>query len=136
MIDAAGMTAEQAQEYFGKMGYDVTFKKDKKKVSEIVWNKKYINEYDPETGDLISTEVDATPKVIEGEIEVPAIETITPNGSFGGNIESINDGGNLSPKESGDGGGDTGGGGSKPKSTKEARQKKSDTVERYKEIND
>ena len=136
MIDAAGMTAEQAQEYFGKMGYDVTFKKDKKKVSEIVWNKKYINEYDPKTGDLISTEVDATPKVIEGEIEVPAIETITPNGSFGGNIESINDGGNLSPKESGDGGGDTGGGGSKPKSTKEARQKKSDTVERYKEIND
>ena len=136
MIDAAGMTAEQAQEYFGKMGYDVTFKKDKKKVSEIVWNKKYINEYDPETGDLISTEVDATPKVIEGKIEVPAIETITPNGSFGGNIESINDGGNLSPKESGDGGGGTGGGGSKPKSTKEARQKKSDTVERYKEVND
>jgi hypothetical protein len=70
------------------MGYDVELTTQKKKVSELVWNKEYTNAYD-ENGNLKSTNVNAYPEVINGEVEVPAIKTITPNASFGGNINNI-----------------------------------------------
>jgi hypothetical protein len=79
------MTQEEAQEYFGKMGYDVELTTQKKKVSEVVWNKFYTNRLD-ENGNLKSSTVKAFPKVVEGEVTVPAIKTITPNASYGGHI--------------------------------------------------
>ena len=141
MIDAAGMTAEQAQKYFGKMGYDVKFKNEPKKVTEIVWNKKYNNIYDEE-GNLLESKVDATPQVIEGEVQVPVIETITPNSSFGGHIDSINDGGYTgsgtfkpTTTDTGKGGG---GGEKKDKHFKEKDKKQEkkyeDEFDRYRDI--
>ena len=128
IIDAAGMTAEQAQAYFGSMGYDVEFTKEPKTVTETVWDYTYSNTYDDE-GNLTSRTVQGTPKVLEGNVEVPVIETITPNGSYGGGI-----GVNTTAPKSATSGANKGGGGSEPKKNKKTR--KDEVVERYKEIND
>ena len=128
IIDAAGMTAEQAQAYFGSMGYDVTFKKEPKTVTETVWDYTYSYEKDEE-GNVLSRTVQGTPRVLEGEVEVPVIETITPNGSYGGGI-GVQD--TASKGSRGGGGGGGGGGGSKKAKT----EKKSDAkADRYQNVN-
>ena len=128
IIDAAGMTAEQAQAYFGSMGYNVEFKKEPKTVTETVWDYTYDNDYD-ENNNLTSRTVMGTPKVLEGTVEVPVIKTITPNGSYGGGI-GVNTTAPAGATKSKKGGG----GGSQKKPAK--KPKKTDIVERYKEIND
>ena len=126
IIDTAGMTADEASAYFASMGYNVNFTKDKKKVSETVWDYIYVNKYD-ESGNIESRKVKATPRVIEGEVEVPIIETITPTGSYGGdiNVKTTASPSMTSGKTKSDGGG------SKP-----SKIKTSDETERYHEVNE
>ena len=71
------------------MGYDVELTTEKKKVTETVWNKYYQNTDSDGDGFIDETTVTAVPEVIDGEIDVPAIKTITPNASYGGNINNI-----------------------------------------------
>jgi hypothetical protein len=124
------MTQDEATDYFSELGYDVTFTKEPKEVSIVDWNRRWVNDYD-EHNNLISSTVESEPVVSTGTVEVPVIETITPNGKHnGGNISSVDSasaGNKYTPKTGG-------GGGSKAKTQKIS--KKSDVVERYKETND
>jgi hypothetical protein len=124
MIDAAGMTAEQAKAYFKSMGYDAEI--EEKKVNTTTTRKVEYPVIDERTGyptgerkTMYLTEVTGTTAY--------AIKSITPNGSYGGGI-----GVNKSASSSSTGGG---GGGSSP-AEKVDRTRKSDVVNRYKEIED
>lgn len=137
MIETAGMTADQAQAYFGKMGYDVEVTTEKRDVSDIVWEKFYNNQDLDGDGQIDKTTVDAFPKVIKGQVEVPVIKTITPNASYGGNINNITKktpAKTTSPRNPSDGSGGGGGGDNTPE--KKDLTKRDEIVERYKSIDD
>ena len=124
MINAAGMTAEQAQAYFASMGYNVEFNDNPQKVQEQVTEYKYTYDYD-EDGNPTYRHVEPVIKTVETEIDAPTIETITPSGSYGGGVGVST----KAPKSSTIS--ENGGGGGAKKAPK-----KSDIVDRYKETND
>ena len=127
MVKAAGMTAKQAQAYFASMGYNATFKNEPQTVSETVWDYSYDYTKD-EDGNILTRVANAIPRVLTGTVDVPVIETITPNGSYGGGIGVQN----TAPKSSRGGGGGGGGGGSKKPKTEKKSEEKAD---RYQNVN-
>ena len=131
LVNTAKMSSEEAQRYFGAMGYDVEFDDNPQTVQEQVVEHEYSYDYDDETGEPVYRYVKPIHKTVEATIDAPTIKTITPNGSYGGYADVQT----TAPKaarttKSGSGGG------SKAKATKVKKTKKSDVVERYKEIND
>ena len=124
MINAAGMTAEQAQAYFASMGYNVEFNDNPQKVQEQVTEYKYTYDYD-RRGNPTYRHVEPIIKTVETEIDAPTIKTITPSGSYGGGVGVST----KAPKSSTIS--ENGGGGGAKKAPK-----KSDIVDRYKETND
>ena len=85
IIDTAEMTAEQAQAYFSSMGYDIKFKEGTA-VTTATYT--YPNvEVDPENpGHFIKGNPDTFEISTTTTMPGTAIETITPNGSYGGGI--------------------------------------------------
>ncbi len=136
IIQKAGMTAEQAQTYFASMGYDVKLKPVKQKVTETQWNHVYRNLYDEKGNPAGRVIQRAWPSTFEGEVDALAIETITPNGSYGGGIGVETTAPKTSRSTANQSGG--GGGSNHDPETAEKRDttKKSDTVERYREVSD
>lgn len=130
MIAKAGMTAAEAQTYFKSMGYDAEVEEITVPPDVHPWAIEN-PVLDEAATALAGVPVFSGTETIEGENlngggTALAVKTITPNGSYGGGV-GVN---TTSPKSSTSGGG----GGSKPK--KADKVKKSDVVERYKEIND
>lgn len=136
MAMATNMTVDQMQEKLNAMGItaDVTTAEKtittKKPVTETT-----VTEVSP--GDengvgrvfrTVNRIVDYTP--VDEKIQVAQINM---GDAAKGTLPTFHNAGNISPSSTTDG---KKGGGSKPKSTKEARQKKTDIVDRYKEIND
>ena len=126
MITKAGMTAEQAQAYFAAMGYDAEIQEQ-----EVTKTTKRTIEYpliDPRTG---------YPSGEKGQMELSettgttgyAIKTITPNGSYGGGVGVAT----SAPKSVVE---DVQGSGSSKPAEEVERTKKTDVVDRYKEIDD
>ena len=136
LINAAGMTADQAQAYFASMGYDVELEEVEAPPKETPWhieNPVLDEAKTKEAGVPIFTGTETlTGTNTSGGGKALAVKTITPNGSFGGGV-GVN---TTAPKSatSGAGKGGGGGGGSEPKKNKKTR--KDEVVERYKEVND
>ena len=107
MINAAGMTQQKAEAYFGAMGYDVEFSDNPQTVEEVVANQVYTYEYDAK-GEPIKRNVDIEFETITKTIDAPTIKTITPNGSYGGGVgvETTAPKSSTSKKSGGGGGGD------------------------------
>lgn len=138
MIQAAGMTAEQAQAYFASMGYNATFKSQKQPVTETVWD--YVTKVVTTTsGDdenkvtTIEKTTQGVPKTLTGEVEVPVIETITPSGSYGGGIGVQKTAPSSARPSSSGGTGGSKGGGSTPK--KKTTEPKKNPRDRYRTVN-
>lgn len=134
IINAAGMTQQEATRYFGNMGYDVEFDNQPQSVSEVVWEKHITTKITKdEDGNVTSKHdsVSGTPKVLTGTVDVPTIKTITPNGSFGGG-KSIKNSAPKSAKKSGGSGGGKNGGSTATKTTKD---KTTGSVDRYRKVN-
>lgn len=134
IIEAAGMTQEQAQEYFGKLGFDVegntdTVKKNTK--HKVKWPI-----YD-ETGVTVEDwgEFEWTDTT---EYEVFSLKSITPNASYGGNVKNVGRGlsGSTTPRKTNSGNGSGGGGNSNKNKGKKQETNKEDIVTRYKEVDD
>ena len=126
MVDAAGMTKDQANAYFGAMGYDVEYDDNPQTAEERVIEYAYSYDYDDQ-GNPTYRHVEPIERVVEMQIDAPTIKTITPNGSYGGNV-NVN---STPPKTSTTDTTSSGGKTSKPKEVK-----KEDIVDRYKEQND
>lgn len=126
MVDAAGMTATQAQQYFNAMGYDVEFDTGKTTNTQTYTYHKLDVEKTKEAGGMPQFEEE--PTVIEASTQVAgtAIKTITPNGNFGGNIDFSN-----AKYNGGSGGKPSGGGGGGGGSSQKDKKKSSDEIERY-----
>ena len=145
LIDAAGMTVQEAQAYFNSLGYE----------PEFVTEEKEIDQRSPIT---VTETADAGTRVetLEDGTQLTWVKTRTTTYNDGyttqkGKMDVVALGSNgktpqiksLTKKSSGamnnysganKGGKSGGGGGSKPEKNK--KSKKSDVVERYKEIND
>lgn len=126
IIRTAGMTAQQAGDYFKALGYD----------ANVIWEESVQEprtEKITETGfmtgpDGVQVPVDneITRTYSEQKVKVPVVKALTYTGSAGGTV-------NFSNTKAGKKGSGGGGGGSKKKAEK---PKKTDVVERYKEVND
>lgn len=127
IVAAAGMTAEQARQYFSSMGYDVEFDTGETTNTQTYTYHKLDVEATKEAGGMPQFEDAETTITASTQVGGTAIKTITPNGNFGGNIDFSNAkyNGGSGGKSSGGGGG--GGGGSSQKDKK----KSSDEIERY-----
>ena len=142
IVATAGMTAEQANAYFRSMGFEAKFKTEEKPIEQrvpITYTKSSVVErgIDEVTGapyyttatsswqdgyDTFTGKVDVMAMSTDGS--TPKIDSLTKTNSGAMNNSSkSNPGGKKS----------SGGGGSKKKAEK---PKKSDIVERYKEVND
>lgn len=131
MIQAAGMTAEQAQAYFKSMGYDVELKEVKPESKDTSTYSYY--ELDEEATEKAGgvpqfkkepTEISVTSS---SGATAYAIETITPTGSYGGGVGVTT----TAPKSATKAANKSGGGGSK---SKKDPKKSKDEIERYHEI--
>ena len=143
IVSTAQMTQAEAVAYFGKMGFDVTGHEEEIPVEnnkEVSWME-YVDPSDPYKGLVKKTETVGE----KGTQKVFALETITPNGSFGGNIDKINNGSGVttSPETTDDGTinpKDTGGSKSTPKDKtfkekdKKEAKKYEDEFDRYYDI--
>ena len=150
MVNQAGMTAQEATDYLASMGIDAEVVSDTQTATDknetvTVTPKLAWNEYGP--WDLGFTEI--------GPVHIPKIDW-TPTTNSNSSEKSItamglkvssatkSSGGNIKHKHSTSGGGksgsngpkNSGGGGSSSKPSKTKQTKKSDIVERYKEITD
>lgn len=126
LIAKAGMTAEQAQAYFKAMGYDAEI--EEKEVQKTTKRTVEYPKIDPRTG--YPTGEKGTLDLLETVgTTAYAIKTITPSGSYGGGIGVNTTAPEVArtPKKSG---------GSSSKASKVSMTKKSDVVDRYKEIDD
>ena len=131
LIQSAKMTSEQAKAYFASMGYDVELEEVQAKDTPMSTYSWYPLD-DAATAKAGGVpQFKSSPETISvsntTQATAYAIKTITPNGSYGGGVGVKTTAPSTARKTSG-------GGSSKPKTAKAA--KKSDTVERYKEIND
>lgn len=126
IVAAAGMTAEQARQYFSSMGYDVEFDTGETTNTQTYTYHKLDVEATKEAGGMPQFEDEETTITASTQVGGTAIKTITPNGNFGGNIDFSNAkyNGGSGGKSSGGGGG--GGGGSQ-----KDKKKASDEIERY-----
>ena len=126
IVAAAGMTAQQAQEYFGSMGYDVEFDTGETTNTQTYTYHKLDVEATKEAGGMPQFEDEETTITASTQVGGTAIKAITPNGNFGGDIDFSNAkyNGGSGGKSSGGGGG--GGGGSQ-----KDKKKSSDEIERY-----
>lgn len=127
LIAKAGMTAEQAQAYFKAMGYDAEV--EEKPVYKTTYKYVQYPKIDSRTG--YPTGDIGTMRLAETVgTTAYAIKTITPNGSYGGGIGVNTTAPKVArtPKKKG--------GGSSSKASKVSMTKKSDVVDRYKEIDD
>lgn len=132
IINAAKMTQEQAEAYFAALGYDVELKNVTVPQDTTTWH------IDNPVLDTAATSLAGVP-IFKGQPEVltgtnttmktnaVAVKTITPNGSYGGGVGVKTTAPSSARKSSS-------GGDSKPKTAKPVN--KSDTVDRYKEVND
>lgn len=127
IIKKAGMTAEQAQAYFKAMGYnaDIEEKTVYKTIYKYVQYPKIDSRTGYPTGDIGTMRLAETVGTT-----AYAIKTITPSGSYGGGIGVNTTAPKVArtPKKKG--------GGSSSKASKVSMTKKSDVVDRYKEIDD
>ena len=127
MIDAAGMTAEQAQAYFKSMGYDVELEEatiDKESTYQYP-NVKLDDNGMPVIGDPETIDITTHNKV--GGV---ALKTITPNGSYGGGI-GVN---TTAPKTSTAKANSDKKGGSAPKHKTKENKNRDDEIERYHDV--
>lgn len=85
MINAAGMTQEQASAYFANMGYNVEFDDNPQTVQEQVVEYRYSYDFDDE-GNPTYRHVEPVYRTQEMTIDAPTIKTITPNGTYGGEV--------------------------------------------------
>lgn len=117
------------------MGYDVVLKPVQQEVSEVIWDYAQRNIYDSRGNLAGKTTIGAWPRTFTGTVDALAIETITPNGSYGGGI-----GVETTPPKTSRPAPSKSGGGSTPSAPEKAEKRdptaKSDVVERYREIND
>ena len=131
IIRTAGMTAQQAGDYFKALGYDANVKT---KTETIEGHTESITEkgqafagLDPDGNPvMVPIESKITRTWDPQTVTVPVVEALTYTGSAGGTV-------NFSNTKAGKKGSGGGGGGSKKKAEK---PKKTDVVERYKEVND
>ena len=137
MVTQAGMTAQEATDYLSSMGVDAEVVTKPETVTETVgYNmiptiKTVDGPYGLGSISFSGVEYTQEPVTQEKQVTGTALEVTSASKSSGGNVKSkgstAGNGGSNSKK----GGG---GGGGKPK--KADKVKKSDVVERYKEIND
>lgn len=134
IINAAGMTAEQAQAYFASMGYDAVVEEQPVKANTTATYSYYkLDEAATEAaGGVPQFESTATPIEVTRQENATAlaVKTITPNGSYGGGV-----GVNTKPPKTSTSTKDSSGGDKKP-AKKVDSTKKSDVVDRYKEVTD
>lgn len=124
LVAAAGMTADQAQEYFKSMGFDVEFDTTSQTNQQKYTYHKLDVEKTKQAGGMPQFEDAVTTIEATTETMGTAIKTITPNGSAGGNIDLTN------TKYNGGSGGSSSGGGGGGGSQKD-KKKSSDEIERY-----
>ena len=154
LVNTAGMTADEANAYFAGIGYEPVYNQADVDMSSEVPNSKTLTE----VTDIGWSEADVNLGLFgDHKIKLPNVTTKTTSipeepSIAEGSLPLISFSGDGKPPEikglrkkakgsmnnysGSNSGGKKSGGGSKPKTTGEARQKKSDTVERYKEIND
>ena len=133
MINAAGMTAAQAQAYFKSMGYDAEVEKVIVPPEAHPWSVENPI-FDPEASEKAGVPVFKGKEKLSGINysgggEALAVKTITPNGSYGGGVgvKTTAPKSSTSGKKSSGGGG----GGSKPKKEDKVESKK----DRYHDVN-
>ena len=108
IIADAGMTAEQAQEYFKSIGFDAVIKEKDIKGKEIEHHKEYakFDGYEGGEPQFVKERIDMIDKL--PDTKGFAVESITPSGSAGGNItqktESTGSSGDENGKNNGGGG--------------------------------
>lgn len=125
IIADAGMTAEQAQEYFKSIGFDAVIKEKDIKGKEVEHHKEYakFDGYEGGEPQFVKERIDMTDKL--PDTKGFAVESITPSGSAGGNITQEAE---TVDSSNGDGSGGSGGGDSyTPPPPKEYK----DEIERY-----
>ena len=122
LIADAGLTSDQVQEAFAKMGYDVELDEVQKAIpghQEITYQDTAYTIVDPITGkkNTVTAKGVSVLKVPDRLETFPVIKTMTSTGSGGGGISTGNKtaGAANAPKSSGGGGGGGGGGGSQEK---------------------
>lgn len=110
IIADAGMTAEQAQEYFKSIGFDAVIKEKDIKGKEVEHHKEYakFDGYKGGEPQFVKERIDMTDKL--PDTKGFAVESITPSGNAGGNIiqeaETV-DSSNGDEENGGGGGGDS-----------------------------
>ena len=130
MISAAGYTKEQVQSLLGSMGMSATLTTEWKEQKIMVPRYQTFQE-EQEDRSTISHVVPLEPVEVDGWVETVAIGTTDADGNTtGGQIDIIDSGSmNFSNTPAGDTSGSTSKG-------KDSRKKKTDVVDRYKEVND
>ena len=160
VVETANMTVDEANAYFRALGFEPHFETKEEKVTTMKPKTRTHTDYalssssvgfdlgpfgkgsfSIPTFDAITTSWNEGYTPIEETVQIPALTTDGGEPNF--SLTRTNSGAmnNYSGKNSGGGkpgggGGGGGGGGSKPKATSEARMKKSEIVDPYKEVND
>lgn len=139
IVNAAGMTAQEATDYLSSMGIDATVEEATDDIEETVgYNLTPVNggytAMAAKIGDdtefwIPSITWDAEPVKVKKTVAAAGLAVTSANKSSGGNIKF-----NQSSAAANVGKSSGGGGSSKPKTVD--RTKKTDVVDRYKEIND
>lgn len=126
IIADAGMTAEQAQEYFKSIGFDAVIKEKDIKGKEVEHHKEYakFDGYEGGEPQFVKERIDMTDKL--PDTKGFAVESITPSGSAGGNITQ-----EAETVDSSNGDGENGGGGGGDSYTPPPPKEYKDEIERY-----
>ena len=138
MVNAAGMTAQQATDYLSTMGVDAEIVTKPETVTETVgYNliptiKTVEGPYGLGTMSFSGVTYDQEPVTQTKEVTGTALEVISASKSSGGAIKSAG----SAPKQGGSNGGKKNGGKKSSPAEKVKFTKQSDVVERYKEQND
>ena len=145
MVNAAGMTAQEATDYLSSMGVDAEVVTEPETVEEVqgynlvatpsttsIGYNPGADAGGPATATFPSVTYEATPVTTTKTVQGTALKVTSASKSSGGGVKH---GGSTSANGGSNGGGG-GGGGSKPKSTADSRGKKTDIVDRYKEVDD
>lgn len=127
IIADAGMTAEQAQEYFKSIGFDAVIEEKDIKGEEIEHSKQYAKFTGYEGGEpqFEMAQIDMVDKL--PDTKGFAVKSITPSGSAGGDITQETETVNSSNGDGENGGGSGGGDSYTPPPPKEYK----DEIERY-----
>lgn len=126
IIADAGMTAEQAQEYFKSIGFDAVIKEKDIKGKEVEHHKEYakFDGYEGGEPQFVKERIDMTDKL--PDTKGFAVESITPSGSTGGNITQ-----EAETVDSSNGDGENGGGGGGNSYSPPPKKEYKDEIERY-----